>query len=120
MHHSRVIVDMTQAGELAETLLVLHIVFRPDIEPHLLMEFREACTSGHCHPVEECEGMGVQRNVHATLFNIDLPNFSILSLYSRPMDALALDVKITEVHLRQCERMRTLLSRKWPYLIFPC
>ena len=38
-------------------------------------------------------------NVHAALFKMHLPNFSILSLYSRSMGDLALDGKITEVHL---------------------
>ena len=42
-------------------------------------------------------------NVHAALFKMHLPNFSMLSLYSRPMGDLALDGKITEVHLGECE-----------------
>ena len=58
-------------------------------------------------------------NVHAALFKMHLPNFSMLSLYSRPMGDLALDGKITEVHLGECEWMCTLLSSKGTYLIFP-
>ena len=50
-------------------------------------------------------------NVHAALFKMHLPNFSILSLYSRSMGDLALDGKITEVHLGKWMNMHAALFK---------